>query len=213
MPGLTIDDIVESGDNAGKIASTLASGEFPAIASRLAALQLVGGIGFPQEIGPDIRSEIHLAVIAGTDLPSSQFVRRFYDLSGGCHIINASTSTRAGVIASAKGGSLSPGPIADEQIEFTVIENADELDADTSDALGEVLEVGKHTVTTGSLHETINTRGSVLFVARPKYEVWDEYEPASHQVDLSPTILNRVDAVVPTRDMQTAPSKNCGRQP
>ncbi len=198
-------EFVEDDSAVGQVASTLAAGDFPVVPARLAALQLVGGVPFNQPTGEQLRSEIHLLIIAGSEFPASQFTRRFKKFTSNGKIINASASTRAGIVASAASDRVERGVVTDPNVDFTVIENADQFDSDITNALGEVLEVGEFSMANANVQETVTAPGSLLMFARPMYDNWDRYEPVEHQVEMSSTVLNKVDVAAIVNTDQSSP--------
>lgn len=201
-------EFIEDDSTVGRVAATLSGCDFPVVPSRLAALQLVGGVPFDQPAGGPLRSEIHLLIVAGSEYPTAQFCRRFADLAEGAEVVNGDASTRAGLVGSTSGDSISRGPVTDEAVDFTVVKNADQFDTGTVNALAEVLEVGEFSIANANVRETVDAPGSLLLFAKPKYGGWDMYEPVEDQTATSQTLLDKVDVATTVNTDQAAPDRD-----
>jgi len=189
--------MAENQDVAERMAATLSASEFPKTASRLVALQLVGGVPIPTNVGADHRGDIHLLVVAPPTYGTSEFVSRVAAVAPNSSVANGATATRSGVVGSTKGGELTAGPIGDSDVELTILHGFDMADSGVHETLGEILAMGTFTVVQNNTRDSFDAPGSVLLLKEPEYGTWSEYEPIPEQAATEPRIVANVDALVP----------------
>ncbi|MFC6720878.1 hypothetical protein ACFQHN_25575 [Natrialbaceae archaeon GCM10025896] len=159
-------------------------------------LQLVGGTEREQNVGAPIRGEIHVAVIADASVNFSRFLSGLEELAESSARLNGTSSTPTGAIGSVKGGSLSPGPLLDEDISFTFIEQADSLNSKTSNALQQILDTGTYSFTKSNFATTVDAPGSVFVSSNPEYETFDAYASVPDQISLPPSVAQSADLLL-----------------
>lgn len=179
-----------------RIAATISAGEYSRDGSEAVALQLVGGVERENELGTDDRGAIHLALIADARLNSSQFASRVVELAGNTAHMNGASTSRAGAIGSTRGGSLTRGPVLDQDVDFVCIEGFDDLNSDSKKAFAQILDTGYFTFTQSGVDERVRAPGSVLLIGNPKHGRYDQYEPIGEQFDYPADVLYGVDLAV-----------------
>lgn len=184
----TTDDMYE------RLVTTIGRPDIDPTVAKAVTLQLTGAPDRDRTVGADVRGDIHLCLIAGSGVNLSRFLSVVRDLTPvSTDHLNGVGATKAGALGSTSGGSIDHGPILDPEVEYLTIEAFDDVNSNIITALEQVLDTGQFTVTQASMNKTVDAPGSILIGSRPKYGSFDEYEPISDQLNLTPSILNSVD--------------------
>ncbi|WP_082682306.1 minichromosome maintenance protein MCM [Haloferax profundi] len=177
-----------------RIAVTLDRPDIDGKVVHAVTLQLVGAPAIEQGLGEDIRGNIHLAIISDATANLSRFISAVIDLAPQqtAHL-NGTKTSPTGAIGNVTGGNLSPGPLLDENVELTVIEQMDSASTKLQNAFQQILDTGKYSITKSKFRGTVDAPGSVLIAKNPKYGTFDQYEPIGEQIDLTPAVTAAVD--------------------
>lgn len=187
-------EIARSSDMFDRLAGTLSQPDIDATVTRAIILQLAGAPEQSKDLGQNRRGDIHVAVVADTATNFSQFLSAVEDLAPQSSVrLNGTSTSVAGAIGSPKGGSLTRGPLLDEDVELSVIERMDAADTGIHEAFQQILDVGSYSFTKASYRETVSAPGSILIGANPKYGDFDELQPLVEQLALSRSVQASVD--------------------
>jgi replicative DNA helicase Mcm len=180
-----------------RLAATLSQPDIDEHVTRAVTLQLAGAPTRPQDLGENIRGDIHLAIVSGATANLSRFLSAVVDLAPlqTAHL-NGTNTTLAGAIGSVSGSELTPGPILDETVELTVIEQLDSTGGRTHDAFQQIIDTGAYSFAKSNYRETVPASGSILIGNNPKYGNFDQYEPIGEQLNLTPALLAGVDLAI-----------------
>lgn len=162
---------------------------------RAAVLQLVGGCTHSQEVGATVYPDIHLAVVADSNVNLSRFITGLEDIlpdSEWAHL-NGTSTTHSGAIGSVKDGSLSRGPFLDNEILVSYVEQSAALDSRVTDALQQILDSGRYSFTKRGYQSTVEARGGVFLAATPPNGSFDKYEKPSRQLSIPLKLIKVTD--------------------
>jgi len=193
-----------------RLAKTLDQPDIDADATHSIVLQLAGAPTRSQELGEDIRGNMHLAIVSDASANLSRFLTAVADLAPyqTAHV-NGTNVTLAGAIGSTSGGSLTPGPLIDDSTPLCMIEQLDEIGGQTHEAFQQILDASSYSFTKSNYRQTVSASGSILIAGNPKYGNFDQYEPIAEQLNLRPAIHAGVDMTLvnitnKTNSVQTA---------
>ncbi len=201
MPGAGEDftRLATAYDMYDRLAATLDQPDINEITVRAVVLQLAGSPDFTAPLG-SARGEIHLAIVSDPAANLPRFLSAVEDLAlQKTARMNGTNATLAGAIGDVSGGELTPGPILDETVELTIVEQGDSTSSETQDALQQILDTGEYSFAKASYRETVSAPGSVLFALNPEYGHFDSYEPIGRQLPLTPALFSGVDLVLVNR--------------
>jgi replicative DNA helicase Mcm len=187
-------ELAGSYDMFERISLTLSQPGIDATVVQAVVLQLTGAPELETSLGENIRGEIHFAIVSDATANLSRFITAVDELAPQetAHL-NGTNTTLAGMVGSVSGGDLTPGPLVDEDISLTLVEQLDSTGTKTQDALQQVLDAGTYSFAKANYRETVETSGAILLGANPKYGHFDLYEPISAQLDLTPALATGVD--------------------
>lgn len=186
-----------------RLCETIARPGIDSTVVQASTLQLVNGCRHDREVGAAIRGDIHLTVVADATVNLSRFVSVLMDLPPDSAHLNGTSTTLTGAVGSVKGGSLTPGPLLEDDILSTYIEQADSMNSNVSSALQQILDAGSYSFTKSNYRETVDAPGSVFVGTNPEYGGFDEYEPVGKQLNLEFKILQSTDLVLVNRNNHT----------
>jgi len=189
-------------DNEGNLEEThldvLADLFAPSIRGHSTAKQLI----LLQQMMPDwtdnIRGDSHILLIGDSGTGKSDLQDAARDISPLATKASGTSSTSAGLIASAEQRTLGGQeqwvaqagalPLADGGL--VTIDELDKLDEPVEN-LNDALESGEISFNKASIHQTLSTEAAVLAAANPQYGDWDPMQSMQSQIEFDPTVLSR----------------------
>lgn len=177
------------------------------------ALALVLFSGVPKRLpsGERIRGDIHMLLIGDPGVGKSQMLSYVYNVAPRAVQSSGKGSSAAGLTASAVqddfgGGnqwSLEAGALVLADGGIAIIDEIDKMSSSDRSSIHEALEQQRVSVAKAGINSTLNTRCSLLAAANPSEGRWDQYEPLSQQIDLSPPLISRFDLIFTVEDKQS----------
>jgi replicative DNA helicase Mcm len=189
-----LEELANTNDMYERLSLTLSQPDIDATAVQAVVLQLAGAPELETPLGENIRGNIHLAIVTGATANLSRFITAVDGLAPQetAHL-NGTNTTLAGMVGSISGSNLTPGPLLDEGINLTLVEQLDSTGRKTQDALQQVLDTGTYSFAKANFRETVETSGSILLGVNPKYGNFDRYEPITAQLNLTAPLAAGVD--------------------
>ena len=172
------------------------------------ALQLFGGVR--KDIGgTHLRGDIHILLIGDPSVAKSQMLVSAVNLSARGIMASGKSSTTAGLTATATrddsrlgGGKwiLEAGALVLADGGLAAVDELDKMGESDRSAMHQALEQQVVPVNKAGINTVLRTRCSLLAAANPKLGRFDDYQPITDQIDLSPTLLSRFDLIFVLRD-------------
>jgi replicative DNA helicase Mcm len=165
-------------------------------------LQLFSGVPKSMADGTTIRGDIHVLLVGDPGLAKSQLLASAANMAPRGLFTSGSSSTAAGLTASAVKDEFSEGAwsleagalvLADRGL--ACVDELDKMSKHDRDSLHEALEQGKISVAKAGIVATLHSRCSLLAAANPISGRFDPYEPIAKQVNMPPTLLSRFDLI------------------
>lgn len=170
-------------------------------------LQLFGGV---RKILPDntvIRGDIHTLFIGDPGTAKSQLLKYTHKLSPRSILTSGSSSTAAGLTATAVRDDLNEGQwsldagalvLANDGI--ACIDEFDKMKDQDRGSMHQAMEQQEISIAKAGINVTLKSRCSIMAVANPKLGRYDEFLPIHAQINLAPTLLTRFDLILPVVD-------------
>lgn len=167
-------------------------------------LQLVGGLRVVNE-NISTRGDIHILLIGDPGVAKSNLLKATHSIAPISRYAIGSGLSYAGLLAGVDddillgGKTIRAGAIVLAHKGILAIDEFDKIDEDSKKGLHEALEQQQVTVDK-IVKGTFNCQTSILAAANPKFGRFDPYNDFYKQVNLSPTIVSRMDLRFPIKD-------------
>ena len=165
-------------------------------------LQLFSGVPKTMADGTTIRGDIHVLLVGDPGLAKSQLLASVANMAPRGLFTSGSSSTAAGLTASAVKDEFSEGAWSLEAGALVLADRGvcacDELDKMSKhdrDSLHEAMEQQKVSVAKAGIVASLHSRCALLAAANPITGRFDPYEPIAKQVNMPPTLLSRFDLI------------------
>ncbi|WP_197409894.1 minichromosome maintenance protein MCM [Haloferax profundi] len=177
-----------------RLATTLDRPSIGRTVTHAVLLQLVGSSSYELIPGQEVRGDIHLAIISDSTANLSRYLSLVVEIAPQeTARLNGTSTSLAGIVGSVSGGTLTPGPIIDESVGLTIIEQFDSARGKSQNAFQQVMDSGQYSFAKANYRDTVDAPGSILIGLTPKYGNFDEYEPVVDQLNLTPSLVSGVD--------------------
>lgn len=171
------------------------------------ALQLFGGVTKILPDGARARGDIHILLCGDPGLAKSQLIRYISKLLPRGVFASGKATTGAGLTAAAVRDEFGEGRWTLEAGAMVLadkggvcIDELDKMNEQDTSSMHEAMESQSISVNKAGISATFQSRCSVLAAANPKNGRFDEHEYLADQIDLSPPLLSRFDAIFPIVD-------------
>jgi replicative DNA helicase Mcm len=152
------------------------------------------------------RGDINILAVGDPGTAKSHLLRCVEKAAPRSMMVDAQNASDVGLTASVVKDELTGGwtveagalPMANQGV--CLIDELDKADSDDIESLHESMEQQTVSVNKAGINTQIPAQASVLAAANPKHGRWDLNEPPSDQLDFTPTILSRFDAILMFKD-------------
>jgi len=165
-------------------------------------LQLFSGVPKTMADSTTIRGDIHVLLVGDPGLAKSQLLASAANMAPRGLFTSGSSSTAAGLTASAVKDEFSEGAwsleagalvLADRGI--CACDELDKMSKHDRDSLHEAMEQQRVSVAKAGIVASLHSRCALLAAANPISGRFDPYEPIAKQVNMPPTLLSRFDLI------------------
>ncbi|HDN17989.1 MAG TPA: minichromosome maintenance protein MCM [Candidatus Bathyarchaeota archaeon] len=181
-------------------------GETIRVIKEAVALQLVGGVAKEFPDGVRVRGDINILLVGDPGTGKSQLLKYVQRVAPRGLYTSGRGTTAAGLTAAAVRDRLTGGfvleagalVLADKGV--AAIDEFEKMRPEDRVAIHEAMEQQTISIAKGGIVATLNARTAILAAANPSGGRYDDTREFSENIDLSPTILSRFDAIFLLRD-------------
>ena len=174
---------------------------------RALAFQLFGGVKKARSDGTKMRGDIHVLLVGDPGVAKSVMLGFIASVAPKARYVSGKSSTAAGLTASVvkddilKGWSLEAGAMVLANKGIVCIDEFDKMNEEDRSIMHEAMEQQTVTISKATVQATLRSQTSVLAAANPKFGRFDPLQSIPKQVNLSPSLLSRFDAIFIIRDV------------
>lgn len=170
-------------------------------------LQLFGGVKKVKSDGGSTRGDVHILLVGDPGVAKSVLLKFISSIAPKGRYVSGRAASAAGLTAAVikdeflKGWSLEAGAMVLANKGMVCIDEIEKMTEQDRSAMHEAMEQQTVTISKANIHATLRAETTVLAAGNPKMGRFDPYTPIHQQIDISPALLSRFDALFIIRDL------------
>ncbi len=191
-----------------KLANSIAPSVYGHDEIKLAiALQLFGGIKKMRSDKTWGRGDMHILLVGDPGVAKSVILKFVSSNAPKGRYVVGKSASKAGLTAAVvkdellKIWSLEAGVMVLANKGIACIDEMEKMDEEDRSAMHEAMEQQTVTITKATIQATLRAETAVLGAANPRLGRFNIEEPISHQINMSPSLLNRFDLIFILKDI------------
>ncbi|MBS3073239.1 minichromosome maintenance protein MCM [Candidatus Pacearchaeota archaeon] len=191
-----------------KLASSIAPSVYGHTEVKLAiAMQLLGGVKKTRSDGTATRGDMHILLVGDPGVAKSVMLKFISSNAPKGRYVVGKSASKAGLTAAVvkdeilKSWSLEAGVMVLANKGIACIDEMEKMDEEDRSSMHEAMEQQTVTITKATIQATLRAETAVLGAANPKLGRFNIDEPISHQINMSPSLLNRFDLIFVLKDV------------
>lgn len=171
------------------------------------ALQLFGGVHKKKIDGTKSRGDIHVLLVGDPGVAKSVMLKFMSTIAPKSRYIVGRAATGAGLTATVvkdeflRGWALEAGAMVLANKGLACLDELEKMSEEDRSAMHEAMEQQTITISKANVQACLRAETSVLGAANPKFGRFDPYQPIAHQIEMSPTLINRFDLIFIMKDI------------
>ncbi len=171
------------------------------------AFQLFGGVKKTRSDGTKMRGDIHVLLVGDPGVAKSVMLGFIAGVAPKARYVSGKSTTGAGLTATVvkddilKGWGLEAGAMVLANKGIVCVDEFDKMNDEDRSTMHEAMEQQTITIAKATVQATLHSQTAVLAAANPKFGRFDPLQSIPKQINLSPSLLSRFDAIFIIRDI------------